>query len=741
MSKLNRRHFLQFSGATLASIGLSQLDFFSQAHQHNQVLAQSTGRKYALLIGINQYNDPNINPLNGCLSDVEMQYNLLRYRYGFAPENIRILTDDTPEKPTRDNILRAFEEHLIAQVKPGDVAIFHYSGHGGLMEDPHPIDPKSTTNGTLIPMDCQLNARNDIMGRTLFLLSKQIQTEAFTMVLDSCHSGGGTRGNSIVRALRTGRSNEPIDQPSPAELAYQAKQREKLGGLSEAQLTQLRKAGIAKGVAIGSAQKEQLAVDARFSGFHAGALTYLLTRYLWQSPTAEPLKDTFGRLALMTREVAADSNNPQEPIKEIAPGKPLDTQPMYQITADRPNAEGVITKVSANQPIEFWLGGVSSSSLAAYEPGSLFSVLDDRGNVVGEIEQTGRAGLVGYGILKQGNRPTVGTLLREKLRKVPTDLPLQVAISPKITTHRNALQAELAKVSNIQVVEITKLSSGGVIIGSLTPKIRQEASTKGITISQPPGSIGLLTVTEGAIAESFGRLDESPQNIVKRLRPQLKSLLARQFLQHVLNSNTSQLKVDVSLKETINRKETGKDIQILASANPRSNIARKPAEPLKVKSTLNISVTNRESVPIYMAAISIGDTGELVVLHPSNWNAPESAALVKEGDTKTAPIRVHNEPGFFEIVVITSAQPLRDTLRGLQQIAAARGMSRGAFISFGREARRSIGESDDTVVESARNLTRDLTRSGVSPDLLESERRGLDPKQSGIFSTVLQVVL
>jgi hypothetical protein len=55
MSQLKRRHFLQFSGATLASIGLSQLDFFTQAQHHNQVLAQSaSGRKYALLIGINR---------------------------------------------------------------------------------------------------------------------------------------------------------------------------------------------------------------------------------------------------------------------------------------------------------------------------------------------------------------------------------------------------------------------------------------------------------------------------------------------------------------------------------------------------------------------------------------------------------------------------------------------------------------------------------------------------------------
>lgn len=101
MPLLNRRHFLQLSGAALASLGLGQLDSWAQA---------ATGRKVALLVGINQYDSPDITNLKGCLMDVEMQYHLLRYRYWFAPENIRVLTNRTPEKPTRDNILRAFEE-------------------------------------------------------------------------------------------------------------------------------------------------------------------------------------------------------------------------------------------------------------------------------------------------------------------------------------------------------------------------------------------------------------------------------------------------------------------------------------------------------------------------------------------------------------------------------------------------------------------------------------------------------
>jgi hypothetical protein len=55
---------LQFAGSTLATLGLSQLNI-QQADRYGKVLAQSTPRKLALLVGINEYSD---QPLRGCLT-------------------------------------------------------------------------------------------------------------------------------------------------------------------------------------------------------------------------------------------------------------------------------------------------------------------------------------------------------------------------------------------------------------------------------------------------------------------------------------------------------------------------------------------------------------------------------------------------------------------------------------------------------------------------------------------------
>jgi len=733
MNVIKRRQFLQFAGSALATIGLSQVDFLIQADHTARVLAQPTGRKLALLVGINTYPS-GINALNGCLTDVEMQSELLQYRYGFNAKDILILTDETQQRqPTRQNILTAFEEHLIKQAKPGDVVVFHYSGHGGLVRDPQPLDDQKN-DGSLIPADCTLRNRNDIMGRTLFLLSSQLQTDNFTMVLDSCHSGGGTRGNQVIRAL-VRRDGEPLAEPSKAELDYQETQMKKLGWSSQ-KFQELRRQGIAKGVAIGSAKKEQFAVDASFGGFHAGALTYLLTRYLWQLPSKEPLNTTFDRLSLITHELAAASGNVQEPIEDVAPGTAFAKEPVYQLTPDRPNAEAVVRQVRSDGQIEFWLGGVSSRSLDAFQPGSLFSLIDDKGNVIGELEQTSRSGLVAYGKLKAGKVPQAGTLLREKLRVLSQDLSLKVGLDPSLGAEREAIAAALKQMPHIQTVPVNQKGGVDFIVGRMTAAARTSGSKRGVQIAQPDGSVGLLTAGYDPISNSFGRLDESASSIVARLRPQLKMLLARQLLTYTLNGEVSQLKVNVDLKS-----RQGGQVQVLSRGVGRSLTPQSAPQPHKADSVVDINITNQEETPIYLAVLAIGDDGVLSVLHPAAWDSPESASLVKPATPISVPMQVYGPAGFFEVLVITSASPLRETLQGLQTIARGRGLSRGIPLTFDGKT-RGANDAEDSVLQATTALVRNITttRAGAGRADVEVKLRGLDPKQSGVFSAILQVV-
>ncbi len=91
MYRISRRQFFQFAGSTLATIGLSQLDIQRQGDRYGKVLAQSTPRKLALLVGINKY--PPEQDLRGCVNDVELQRHLLIHRFGFNPKDIYTLID------------------------------------------------------------------------------------------------------------------------------------------------------------------------------------------------------------------------------------------------------------------------------------------------------------------------------------------------------------------------------------------------------------------------------------------------------------------------------------------------------------------------------------------------------------------------------------------------------------------------------------------------------------------------
>ncbi|MEL6989477.1 MAG: caspase family protein, partial [Bacteroidota bacterium] len=381
-------------------------------------LAQDTPRKIALLVGINQYDNPD-DSLKGCVNDVISQRELLVHRFGFNPQDIMTVSDDSEIKPTRDNILQAFQSHLIEQVKPNDVVVFHFSGHGRRVLDP---DSTATDNltSTFVPSDSERIQSGedifvtDITGRTLFLLMAGINSDNLTAVLDSCHSGGGTRGNYRVRSLD--RSTFGADKPSPIELEY----RNQLQAKVKVSAEDLSKE-IPKGIILGATQPEQLAVDASFEGFNAGVFSYVLTRYLWQMSEPRTVRTVFEQVARQTTQI---STLDQIPTFYIAGER--EEEPTYFLPPSSSSGDGVIRQRNGST-VEMWLGGLSAFSLAAFDSGSQLIALDKQGNEVGEIQLSMRDGLSAQGTICQesvAGAIAAGTILQEKTRSIPQDFRL-----------------------------------------------------------------------------------------------------------------------------------------------------------------------------------------------------------------------------------------------------------------------------------------------------------------------------
>jgi hypothetical protein len=735
MPSINRRHFLQFAGSTLASIGLSQLDVLQQGDRYGRVLAQSTPRKLALLVGVNRYESNTIRPLQGCLTDVELQRELLVHRYGFNPKDIVIVSDDALLKPTRQTILEAFETHLIQQAKPGDVVVFHFSGHGSLIRDPNPLpelilnkEGKKKTvlnsdglNGTIMPYD-RLTKNpeevQDIMGRTLFLLTHALKTDQVTLVLDSCHSGGGTRGNIQFRSVSS-RVGSNDAKPNETELEYQKRWMKGLQ-LSEEQFNAMRRKGIARGVAIGSANYDQLAADAPFGNdpFYAGAFTYLLTRYLWQQSVDESIGTVFVNLARSTRDMTSDR---QEPIFAANP-ESHSQKPVLFLQPSTPFAEAVVRDVTADGQIRYWLGGISSSSLTANQKGTIFSVLDATGKEVAQLEQTARQGLVATGKLKTGSLSGIrsGTLLRERVRGLPTDLKLRVGLDPSLGKDLAIVQAELQKLDRVQVVPSNQPMS--FRLGRMTSEYQSQSQTRGLATLPKVDSLGLFTGDLRPLAATFDQVGEPATAAVARLANQLKAFLAAEVLKAIGGVDVVKGSQSRGLKVAV--KSTGKIGKQIDSNRfiPGTQI--------------QVEITNQSDRDQFVSVISIGDAGRMRVLFPYVDFAEGRERIVQGGTLKVPEKGVDltlNAPGMLEIMVLSSSESLRDALKSLKEIGARGGISSSRSLS---QTALQGNDAVDVVEALLGNINRN-TRSDVTPS---TSNAVVDATRYAVISTTIEVV-
>lgn len=141
-------------------------------------------KRLAVLVGCNYPDTPN--ELHGCINDVVAMRDVLMTRFGFDPSHIELLTDEhgSSIKPTGANIKRALS-HMVDKAESGDVLFFHYSGHGTRIPSLSP-GHHSQKDEAIVP--CDFNLITDVDFRQL--VNRIPKGASFTIISDSCHSGG-----------------------------------------------------------------------------------------------------------------------------------------------------------------------------------------------------------------------------------------------------------------------------------------------------------------------------------------------------------------------------------------------------------------------------------------------------------------------------------------------------------------------------------------------------------------------
>jgi len=91
----------------------------------------SSDRRWALLVGVDQYQDKQIRPLTGAAADAHALGDALVKYAGFDPQHVIVLATDLPpeRQPTRGNILLRLSN--ISSLVPKDgLLLFSFAGHG-----------------------------------------------------------------------------------------------------------------------------------------------------------------------------------------------------------------------------------------------------------------------------------------------------------------------------------------------------------------------------------------------------------------------------------------------------------------------------------------------------------------------------------------------------------------------------------------------------------------------------------
>lgn len=141
-----------------------------------------------MLIGINYFGQKG--QLRGCVNDVKNMSAYLNQSFGYAREDMVLLTDDQQNpmsQPTKANILRAMH-WLVKDAQPNDSLFFHYSGHGGQTPDLDG-DEDDGYDEVIYPSDFRVAGFivDDEMHR---IMVKPLQAGVrLTAIFDSCHSG------------------------------------------------------------------------------------------------------------------------------------------------------------------------------------------------------------------------------------------------------------------------------------------------------------------------------------------------------------------------------------------------------------------------------------------------------------------------------------------------------------------------------------------------------------------------
>jgi tetratricopeptide (TPR) repeat protein len=150
-------------------------------------------KRWALVIGVDKYQDPQISPLKGSDNDARLIADALVRYAGFPKDQVILLSTDQPLErlPTRVNILRRLSNLSTAVPKDG-LLLISFAGHG--ME--------RGGQAFLLPSDAQISDQISFLEETALSMTrmkeriKETGVGQVLLLLDACRNDPGGRADA-----------------------------------------------------------------------------------------------------------------------------------------------------------------------------------------------------------------------------------------------------------------------------------------------------------------------------------------------------------------------------------------------------------------------------------------------------------------------------------------------------------------------------------------------------------------
>jgi pimeloyl-ACP methyl ester carboxylesterase len=284
---------------------------------------------HALIIGINAYPS---RPLFGCVNDAlavgrffkefcdvpennfawNPRYLLAPHPEGEANVEQAVLADPAVadrQLPLRANVIEAFKHLYSQEVKPDDICLVYYSGHGAL-EPAAPefadLEPDGM-NETFVCLDSRETGNRDLLDKEFAWLISNVKNRVadghLLVITDSCHSGGATRSSDDTTRDRR---ESATDIPTPfQELLGVAGVPESEWIFTVADNKAFYKYE-AKHIQLAASRDSETAKETSLNGQQHGIFTWNLLRVLGAGGSALSYRELMRRTEVLVRTMVSN---------------------------------------------------------------------------------------------------------------------------------------------------------------------------------------------------------------------------------------------------------------------------------------------------------------------------------------------------------------------------------------------------------------------------------------------------